>query len=84
LEQKSFTELVKAYKRVFSSEDGRRVLRHLISLYLVRSSHVEGDSHSTAFNEGARNVVLLIMGKLKMNIEEFVDTFTDEDEEEFL
>lgn len=50
------------YKRIFSSEQGKRVLADLIAQHFVmRPTYVRGDPQGTAFNEGQRDVVLRIM-----------------------
>jgi hypothetical protein len=53
------------YAQIFGSENGRWVLKDMIRSYQLRSSFVEGDSHKTAFNEGARSVLLKIYAILK-------------------
>lgn len=57
---------VGAYKAVFTSAQGDIVLRDLmIQCGLLSVSHVSGDSHDTAFNEGKRAVVLFILERLR-------------------
>lgn len=50
------------YEEVFSTEVGERVLSDLFdNFHMARSTHVNGDSHETAYREGQRNVVLHIL-----------------------
>jgi hypothetical protein len=70
------------YKEAFRSPHGQRVLQHLIDMYMTKTSHVEGDPHSTAFNEGARNVVLMIIKKLKLDIGQLQEMLEHQEEEE--
>lgn len=57
------------YQRTFGSVHGKRVLRHLMKVHgLMLSSHVSGDSHATAFNEGGRNAVIQILNKVRINL----------------
>lgn len=52
------------YNRLFQQDaDGIAVLEELAGRYYDRSSYVAGDPHATSFNEGARSVVLYILGK---------------------
>jgi hypothetical protein len=60
-----------AYKRVFESEDGQVVLRHLMKIgYMTRSTFVAGDPQRTALNEGSRRLVLSILRITKKNPQE--------------
>lgn len=59
-------EKANLYKKVFNSPEGKKVLRDLMEFGGVMSqTHVPGDSHSTAFNEGQRRTVLRILSFLK-------------------
>ena len=59
---------VSHYKKVFGSEQGKKVLYDLArNHFLLRPSYVKGDTYETAFNEGQRNVVLRILSILKMD-----------------
>lgn len=52
------------YNRLFQQDaDGIAVLEELAARYYDRISYVAGDPHATSFNEGARSVVLYILGK---------------------
>jgi hypothetical protein len=49
-----------AYRIFETSVDGKAVLDDLCDAYYDRTSFVSGDPQATAFNEGARSVVLAI------------------------
>jgi hypothetical protein len=62
-----------AYKRVFESPEGEIVLRDLITEGgLLSVSHVSGDSHDTAFNDGKRALALHIFQRLRWSEPELV------------
>jgi hypothetical protein len=59
---------IQAYKSVFKSEDGQKVLWDLMKLNsFMQDSYVQGDPYSTAYNEGRRSVVLYILQKINEN-----------------
>lgn len=46
----------------FESAEGKAILRDLMRKYRVlETTHVPGDPHSTAYNEGQRSVILSIL-----------------------
>ena len=54
-----------AYHSVFGSRDGEMVLRDILEKSgMLQTSFVEGDSHSTSFNEGKRRLALEIIAHL--------------------
>ena len=58
-------ELKLAYRRTFNTEDGERVLRDLKARFSFEAStFVPGDPHQSAFREGQRDAVLLIVRML--------------------
>ena len=62
---KQIEELKLAYRRAFGTEDGERVLRDLKARFSFESStFVPGDPHQSAFREGQRDAVLLIVRML--------------------
>ncbi|RMF55083.1 hypothetical protein D6745_03210 [Candidatus Woesearchaeota archaeon] len=64
-------DLIQAYKTVFSSPEGKKVLSHLMRSHgFYSTSFVEGDMFATAFNEGGRNVVMQILKKININLDE--------------
>ena len=58
----------KLYKRLFSSEDGSRVLQDLMIAHYMMGNTMSSDTHITAFNEGQRNVVLRILKLVKEDV----------------
>lgn len=71
------------YKELFESDVGRKVLFSLIKSYgVLNSTHVPGDPYSTAFNEGQRSVVLMIMRKAKTDIKKFLKALEDMQKEQ--
>jgi hypothetical protein len=58
-------ELRTAYKEVFRSPQGEKVLADLADLgCMMRPTYVKGDPHMTSFSEGARSIVLGIFAKI--------------------
>ena len=52
-------------KTILSEPIGRRFIWGMLqSAGIFRISHVHGDTHSTAFNEGARNMGLVLLGEI--------------------
>ena len=53
--------LIKDYKVIFGSEEGKRVLDDLKKRsHFFSTTHVKGDSHETAYFEGQRSLVVFI------------------------
>lgn len=50
-----------AYRRLFSTEDGKIVLKDLMACNGVGKTIIGRDVHETYFNEGCRSVVLRIL-----------------------
>jgi len=48
-------------KRILMSPDGQKLYEFLSREYMERTSHVAGDPYTTAFREGQRNVVLILL-----------------------
>jgi len=62
---KHIEDLKLAYRRTFNTEDGERVLKDLKArLSFDASTFVPGDPHQSAFLEGQRYAVLLIVRML--------------------
>lgn len=53
--------LVKSYRELFSSDEGKEVLHDLCKSCNVYNSTFDGNPHEMAYKEGARSVVLRIM-----------------------
>ena len=55
-------DLQRVYREVFSSDEGKRVLDDLKARFgFQQTTHVPGDPYESAFFEGQRNAVLLIL-----------------------
>lgn len=70
---KEFKKLVQLYKDTFGRGAGAKLLQEWERRYLLRSSHVPGDSHSTAFYEGMRALVVRTKLYVERNFEEIVE-----------
>lgn len=62
------------FRLVFSTEEGKRVLSHICrECGVLRPSFVPGEAiENTAFNEGMRNVALMILTALGETPERFL------------
>ena len=59
------------YKTLFNTEAGKKVLLDLANrCRIARVTHVPGDTHETAFNEGRRSVYIYIAKMVSQKIEE--------------
>ena len=65
-QEKENLELVLAYRHVFATEMGKVVLADLIKRYDMRPSFSD-NALRMAFNEGERNVVLVILKALNID-----------------
>jgi|TARA_R100001460_G_scaffold47762_2_gene85594 hypothetical protein len=61
---KEIEELKLTYRRTFNTEDGERVLSDLKSRFGFEATTFTGDPYQTAFNEGQRAALLLIVRML--------------------
>jgi hypothetical protein len=63
------------FRFVFSSEEGKRVLSHICrECGVLRPSFVPGEAlENTAFNEGMRNVALMILTALDETPDRFLE-----------
>jgi hypothetical protein len=65
MNHKQVEELKLAYRRTFSTDDGQRVLDDLMRRFsFSATTFISGDPHTSAFNEGQRAAVLLIVRML--------------------
>lgn len=72
------------YRVVFDSPDGRIVLMDICkNCFLLKSTHVPGDPHTSAIQEGARVVALNILGRLGYDYTEFIELAQKEQEEKY-
>ena len=60
-QNKKIQELIKDYKIIFNTDEGKRVLDDLKKRsYFYNTTHVQGDSHESAYNEGQRSLVVFM------------------------
>tara|TARA_Y200000002_G_scaffold170558_1_gene140753 strand:+ start:960 stop:1193 length:234 start_codon:yes stop_codon:yes gene_type:complete len=63
-------DLIITYKKVFSNDDGSKVLEDLSKrCHLKTTTNVKGDSHESAFLEGQRAAFLFIINMIERPIE---------------
>ena len=68
---KALISLIKNYKIVFNSDDGKKVIEDLEKrCHEFVTTHAKGDSHETAFLEGQRSVLVFIKSMINKNLEE--------------
>ena len=61
MNSKDLEQLNIAYKQVFESDNGKKVLEDLEKRCSYHTTtHIKGDSHESAFLEGTRSVILFI------------------------
>jgi hypothetical protein len=62
-----------AYERLFSTDDGKIVLQHLMKHgFVFESTFVAGDPHKTALNEGSRRLAISILKYAKKTPQEML------------
>lgn len=54
-------DLIRAYRNVFSGEEGKLVLHDLMKTFHVLHSTMDANPHELAYREGERSVVLRIL-----------------------
>ena len=65
MDKNDLKQLNIAYKQVFNSDNGKKVLEDLEKRCSYHNTtHVKGDSHEGAFLEGTRSVILFIKNML--------------------
>jgi hypothetical protein len=52
---------IKAYQRLFSTDDGQIVMKDLMKSCFLSRSVIGADPHETYFNEGVRSVMLRLL-----------------------
>jgi hypothetical protein len=62
-----------AYKKTFSTDEGKMVLMDLVkSSGMMASSFVANDPYATAFNEGARSIVVRLIDTIQIDPEKYI------------
>ena len=68
---KALISLIKNYKIVFNSDDGKKIIEDLEKrCHEFVTTHAKGDSHETAFLEGQRSVLIFIKSMINKKLEE--------------
>ena len=67
---KELEQLKLTYRRTFNTDDGEKVLQDLKSRFGYETTTFSGNPYETAFNEGQRAAVLLIVRMLAEGKEE--------------
>ena len=68
---KTLISLIKNYKIVSSSDDGKKVIEDLEKrCHEFVTTHDKNNSHETAFLEGQRSVLIFIKSMINKNLEE--------------
>ena len=71
MDKNDLKQLNIAYKQVFNSDNGKKVLEDLEKRCSYHTTtHIKGDSHESAYLEGARSVVLFVKNMLTKKLEE--------------
>ena len=64
--EKQIKEIREAYKMIFESDEGKKVLSDLEKrCHFMSTTNVKGDSHESAYMEGQRSVLLFIKSMLQ-------------------
>jgi hypothetical protein len=64
--EKQIKETREAYKQIFESDEGKKVLFDLEKrCHFWSTTNVKGDSHESAYMEGQRSVLLFIKSMLQ-------------------
>jgi hypothetical protein len=69
LDKTTQEEIIKCYKRVFASDDGKVILSDLASRFKMLSCSFMGNINETVFNEGQRNVVLFMLNMINTDLD---------------
>ena len=68
---KALLSLIKNYKIVFSSDEGKKVIEDLEKrCHEFVTTHDKNNSHETAFLEGQRSVLIFVKSMINKNLEE--------------
>lgn len=67
--EKTKVDGINRYKRLFSTEDGKKILQDMILSSGVLQCSYTPDPYETAYNEGARSFVLRILKTLQTDPE---------------
>lgn len=77
-------DLLNSYKKLFSTDDGIKVLSDLMKKScILASTHVPGDPYSSANNEGKREMILYILQVLETEPEKMRERIKQVKEEDY-
>ena len=69
--EQQYNDLVISYKKVFSNDDGQKVLDDLSRrCHFKTTTNVKGDSHESSYFEGQRAAFLFILNMVERPINE--------------
>ncbi len=71
-------ERLQLTRTVFSTTEGKQLLRHLMARYHMFAPSIGADTEETAFREGQRTVVLDIMGAVNMTPAQLAQRYEEE------
>lgn len=75
--QKHQEKTIVAYKKVFESEEGKKVLHDLMRKHAVITGTFQENANLMYFKEGERAVVFGIMQMIGVDIQEFRDSYEE-------
>jgi hypothetical protein len=81
-EQQKEQQVIADWKMTFTPDFAQRTLSRLSKFCLEKQTcYTQGDSHETAFNEGARSVILEIRRQLERNpmVEKQLETLNEKE-----
>jgi hypothetical protein len=64
---------INAYRRLFSTEDGKTVLADMAKSCFLSRSVISTTPHESYFNEGRRSVILGLLGTINMTEQQVAD-----------
>ena len=67
-QERKFVATVADYQKTFNTPHGKRVLRHLMKVHGFMNAVFVPDALAMSYNEGARNVVVQILQKIRMDL----------------
>lgn len=73
-------EMILTYQRVFDSMDGKKVLQDMMNANHFKTTTMTNDPYQTAFNEGARSVILRILDTCNVSIEKLEEYYKRQEE----
>jgi hypothetical protein len=72
-------DLVRAYKTVFSTDEGKLVLNDLMKTFHILQSTMDANPHEVSYKEGERSVVLRILRTINIDANELEKILNDQE-----